>query len=146
VGDEAFALSEHVLRPYYNKYLICLQHMYKWRLSRPRRIVEWTSGILANKCRIFHKPTDVKLDFCYSIIKTCCALHNYVRINDFIQFDYTFNECPLESVEPVGTSGSITGTESISQSISLRHRSQFPGSTVKCNIRFLPARTFLAWK
>jgi hypothetical protein len=40
VGDEAFALSEHVLRPYSNKYLINLQHMYNCRLSRAQRIVE----------------------------------------------------------------------------------------------------------
>jgi len=32
--------------------------------------------------------------------------------------------------------------ESISQSISLRHKGHFPGNMVKCNISFLPARTF----
>jgi len=108
VGDEAFALSEHVLWPYPNKKLTFLKGIYNYRLSRARRIVECTFGILANKWRIFHRPTDVKPDFC-DIIKACCVLHNYVRKNDGIQFDDTLYECPLERVEPVGTRGSVRG-------------------------------------
>jgi len=34
VGDEVFALSEHVLRPNPNKKLSFLKHMYNYRLSR----------------------------------------------------------------------------------------------------------------
>jgi len=34
VGDEAFALSEHVLRPYPNKKLTFLKRIYIYRLSR----------------------------------------------------------------------------------------------------------------
>ena len=113
-------------------------------MSRARRIVECTVGILANKRRIFHRPIDVKPDFC-DIIKACCVLHNYVRKNDGIQFDDTLYECPLERIEPVGTRGSVRWRyccQSISQSISLRHKGQFPGSMVKCNNCFMSARTF----
>ena len=78
-------------------------------LSRARRIVECTFGILANKWRIFRRPIDVKPDFCDITIKACCVLHNYVRKNDGIQFDDTLYEYPLESVEPVGTTGSVRG-------------------------------------
>jgi len=34
VGDEAFALSEHVLRPYPNKNLTFLKRIYNYRLSK----------------------------------------------------------------------------------------------------------------
>ena len=107
VGDEAFALSEHVLRPYPNKKLTCLKRIlvYNYRLPRTQRIVECPFGILANKWRIFYRPIDVKPDFC-DIIKACCFLHNYVRKNYGIRFDNTLYECPLESVQPVGTKGS----------------------------------------
>jgi len=107
VSDEAFALSEHVLRPHPNKKLTLLKRIYKHRLSRARRIVECTFAILANKWRIFHRPIDVKPDFCDNIVKACCVLHNYVSKNDGIQFDDTLYECPLESVDPVGTRGSV---------------------------------------
>ena len=82
---------------------------YNHRLSRARRIVDCTFGILANKCRILHRPIGVKPDFCDNIIKAWCVLHSYVKKNDGIQFDDTLYEFPLESVQPVGTSGSIRG-------------------------------------
>ena len=87
VGDEAFALSEHVLRSYHNKKLTCVI-LITTRLSGARWIVECTFGILAHNWRIFHRPIDVKLDFC-DIIKlaafyTCTF---YVRKNDGIQFN-----------------------------------------------------------
>ena len=59
---------------------------------------------MANKWRIFHIPIAVKPDFCDNIVKICCVLQNYVRKNDGIHF-----ECPLESVELVGTGGSVRG-------------------------------------
>ena len=64
VGDETFALSEHVLRPYPNKKLTCLKRIYNYRLSRARRIVECSFGILANKWRMFHRPIYVKPYIC----------------------------------------------------------------------------------
>jgi hypothetical protein len=78
VGDEAFILSEQVLRPYPNRNLTFLKRVCNYRLSRARRMVECTFGILANKWRIFHRAIDIKPDFCDSIIKVCCILHNYV--------------------------------------------------------------------
>ena len=77
VDDEAFALSEHVLRPYPNKKLTFLKRIYNYRLSRGQRIVECTFGILANKWRILHRPINVKPDFCDITMKAYCVLHNY---------------------------------------------------------------------
>ena len=78
VGEEAFALSELMVRPYPNKKLTCLKRTHDYRLPRARRIVECTFGILANKWRTFRRPIHVKPDFC-DIIKARCVLHNYVR-------------------------------------------------------------------
>jgi len=113
---------------------LCYGHM----PTIARRMAEWILGIY---CRIFHRPIDVKPDSS-DIIKACCILQNYVRKNDCIQFDDTSYECPLEIVQPVGIRGSVRGTESIS----LRHKHQFPGSMVNCSICFLPSLTFLSWK
>ncbi|KAI8432610.1 hypothetical protein MSG28_013596 [Choristoneura fumiferana] len=40
VGDEAFALSKHVMRPYPRKNLSVKQRVFNYRLSRARRMVE----------------------------------------------------------------------------------------------------------
>lgn len=82
VGDEAFALSEHILRPFAKKNLSMQKRVFNYRLSRARRMVECTFGLLANKWRIFHRPLDTSAEFCDDIIKSFCVLHNWVRHRD----------------------------------------------------------------
>ena len=68
VGDEAFALSENVLRPYPSRNLSVKQRICNYRLSRARRMVECTFGILASKWRILHRPLDTGIKFSDSIV------------------------------------------------------------------------------
>jgi len=44
VGDEAFAWSEHVLRPYQNRNLSVQQRIHNYGLTRARRMVERAFG------------------------------------------------------------------------------------------------------
>ncbi|KAM4034471.1 uncharacterized protein ACNLHF_021105 [Anomaloglossus baeobatrachus] len=46
VADEAFQLSEHLLKPYASRGLMPTQKIFNYRLSRARRMVECTFGIL----------------------------------------------------------------------------------------------------
>lgn len=110
VGDEAFALSKHVLRPYPRRNLSIAQRIYNYRLTRARRMVECAFGILCNKWRIFHRAIDVHLHFCEIIVKTCCVLHNFIRKRDGIRFEDTLHECPLDNIEAIGTRSSMQGT------------------------------------
>lgn len=82
IGDEAFPLSEHFLRPYGGSNLSFEKKIFNYRLSRARRYIECTFGILANKWRIFHRPLNVSVDFAQDIIEACCVLHNLVRLRD----------------------------------------------------------------
>lgn len=82
VGDEAFALSQHVLRPYGGKSLTQEKKIFNYRLSRARRYIECSFGILAGKWRILQKPLNVDFDFAEAIVKATCVLHNFVRQRD----------------------------------------------------------------
>lgn len=55
VGDEAFPLLPNLMRPYPGKSLPLHQQVFNYRLSRERRTVENTFGILASKWHIYKK-------------------------------------------------------------------------------------------
>jgi hypothetical protein len=95
VGDEGFGQSEFILRPFSGKFLSVEKRVFNYRLSRARRFIECTFGILANKWRIFHRPLNVDPRLANLIIKTCCTLHNYVRDRDGVKFKVVM--CRVES-------------------------------------------------
>lgn len=109
VGDEAFALSKFVLRPYPSRNLSVKQRIFNYRLSRARRMIECTFGILANKWRILHRPLDTNLEFSDFIIKACCMLHNFVRKHEKLNFEDTLYECPLENIPALGVRSNVQG-------------------------------------
>ncbi|PNF22835.1 hypothetical protein B7P43_G02167 [Cryptotermes secundus] len=69
MADEAFALSEHVLRPFPAKTLTHEKKVFNYGLSRARIFVECAFGILPNKWRVFHRPLDVSMDLSDTIVK-----------------------------------------------------------------------------
>jgi len=80
-GDEAFPLQNNMLRPYPGRNLTQKQKVFNYHLSRARRIIENTFGIIATKCRILHRPIHATPEKCESYIKAICCLHNFVKID-----------------------------------------------------------------
>jgi len=89
IGDEAFGLNTNLLRPFGGKELSQKKRIFNYRLSRARRYVECSFGILTNKWRILHRPLNVNTDFAVSIVKACVVLHNFVRERDGYNFEDT---------------------------------------------------------
>ena len=87
VGDEAFGLSNHMLRPYASRNLDKKKRIFNYRLCRARRYIENTFGILANKWRIFHRPIAGDIEKVEAMVRACCTLHNYVRARDGVDYD-----------------------------------------------------------
>ncbi|CAK1604057.1 unnamed protein product [Parnassius mnemosyne] len=98
VGDEAFGIMSNMMRPYGGTQLTHTKKVFNYRLSRARRYIECTFGIMSNKWRIFHRPIDVNIDFAESIIKACTVLHNYVRMRDGYRYEDTLYVSPLQSI------------------------------------------------
>nr|CAH7714061.1 unnamed protein product [Callosobruchus chinensis] len=104
VADEAFGISEYVLRPYARKNLETKKRVFNYRLSRARRFVEGTFGIFVNKWRIFHTAINLDETFVKTIILSCAVLHNFVRQRDGYQFEDILT-CPSDDIPIVGTGG-----------------------------------------
>lgn len=95
VGDDAFALHYHLLRPFGGHHLDQLKRTFNYRLTRARRFVECAFGTLSNKCRIFHRPMNVSIDSAVDIVKTYCVLQNFIHKQENFQF---YNASEHESI------------------------------------------------
>ena len=78
IGDGAFPLKNYLMKPYPKEILSLKERIYNYRLSRARRIIENTFGILAARCRIFHKPIIANKKTVINVTKAAIALHNYL--------------------------------------------------------------------
>jgi len=97
VGDEAFGLHKHLLKPYGGHSLTIKKRIFNYRLSRARRFVECTFGILSNKWRIFHRAINLDPDFATDIVKACVVLHKFVRDRDGFETEDMLSIAGLES-------------------------------------------------
>ncbi|XP_018314714.1 uncharacterized protein [Mycetomoellerius zeteki] len=88
VGDEAFPLKPYLLRPYPGRGLTMEQAVFNYRLSRVRRLIENTFGILVSQWRVFRKPIIANPETAVEIVKATVCLHNWLRINDINVNEY----------------------------------------------------------
>lgn len=79
LGDEAFPLMENLMKPYSNHSAGHDEHIFNYRLSRARRVVENTFGILASRFRVFLQPININVKHIDWIVMASCVLHNYLR-------------------------------------------------------------------
>ena len=80
LGDDAFPLKTNILKPF-ARYapLTQSQLIFNYRLSRARRVVENTFGILVSKFRIFGKLIPLSVNTTKQVVKTICVLHNWLQ-------------------------------------------------------------------
>lgn len=82
IGDEAFPLRRNLMRPYPRRSVFNhQQRIYNYRLSRARRIVENTFGILASRFRVFMRPLNFSEETLTAIVSATLVLHNYLIHN-----------------------------------------------------------------
>ncbi len=80
LGDDAFALREHMMKPYSERHLTMEQRIYNYRISRGRMVVENAFGILAQRWHCFlhllmHEPVNIQ-----KFVHAAVCLHNLIRI------------------------------------------------------------------
>jgi hypothetical protein len=77
VTDEAFAFTPN-MKPYSQNALNNRKRAFNYRLSRARRVVENTFGILVSKFEIFQKEINLEPGKVNTIALASCYLHNYI--------------------------------------------------------------------
>ena len=99
VGDNAFQLSNHMLKPYKGRSLTDEQIILNYRLSRFRRCVENAFGILVARFRVFHSRINLwstaKVN---KVILAGVVLHNMLcemSRHSYIPTDFADQEDPI---------------------------------------------------
>lgn len=82
VADDAFAMTENLLKPHSalgNNALELGKRIFNYRLSRARRVVENVFGILVARFGVFQRPMMLSPEKATIVTLTCCYLHNFLR-------------------------------------------------------------------
>ena len=101
VGDDAFPLRSWMMKPYSNRNMTNEERIFNYRLSRARRVVENTFGILAHRWRCMLGTMQQDPDRAKIILMAAICLHNLMRLrypgvqnNDLDQEDEDGNHIP----------------------------------------------------
>ena len=76
VGDDAFQLSEFMMKPYSKRFLDDESRIYNYRVSRFRRCSENCFGIFASRFRLFLSRINLKLEHAITVVFAATVLHN----------------------------------------------------------------------
>ncbi|XP_046841836.1 uncharacterized protein LOC124435948 [Xenia sp. Carnegie-2017] len=79
VGDDAFALQKHMMKPYPQHGLTDDKRIYNYRHSRARRVSENLFGIIANRWRVFRSVLLLSPRAIEDLVLAAIILHNYLR-------------------------------------------------------------------
>lgn len=78
VADDAFPLTNRIMKPFGGRQLTNNQKIFNYRLSRARRTIENAFGILVAKWGCLRNEFLFQPDKVKVIANACCALHNYL--------------------------------------------------------------------
>ena len=108
VGDETFPLRTDLMKPFSRNALEIKERVFNYRLSRCRRIIENTFGILASRFGIFRRPIIAREEVVVAVTKASTVLHNYLMHGK--QFESSYQYCPPEMVDTETNRGTRPGT------------------------------------
>lgn len=101
VGDDIFGLKTWMQRPFPGRNILENQRIFNYRLSRARRVIENTFGILTARWGIFSHPINASVKTAEAITKAAVCLHNFLRLTNSAVY------CPNGFVDSEDASGKI---------------------------------------
>lgn len=105
VGDAAFPLKRNIMRPYSGTNLERSRRIFNYRLSRARRVIENSFGILSARWRILLRTMECSPENCETIVLACIVLHNFIMLNDHQRWYCPGNYADREGADNVVNEG-----------------------------------------
>ena len=101
-------MKTYLLKPFPGTCLPEDRRTFNYRLSRARRTIENTFGIMASKFRIFRRPIIAKAEVVTLITQAACVLHNYFKISESRNPPSTRHYCPPGYADHENLQGIVT--------------------------------------
>jgi len=111
VGDEAFPLTNYIMRPYSRKTLTDENRIFNYRLSRARRVIENTFGILTARWKILQKPLCMSPANCENLFRALPCLHNFIMMGEEEKNWNDREYCSRNIIDVEAENGTITDGE-----------------------------------
>lgn len=111
VGDAAFPLLKNLLRPYPSANLSPEKTIFNYRLSRARRVIENTFGVMSARWRIFRRPIFASLSTVDNTVKSYVVLYNWLRNADLNVFPAQRRYIPVGFIDVEDCYGNVEAGE-----------------------------------
>lgn len=82
IGDDAFAMGPHLIKPFSRLNLNARESVFNKRLSRARWTIEKAFGMMSNRFQILQKLIKFEPDKTMRIISALCIIHNLLIDRD----------------------------------------------------------------
>jgi hypothetical protein len=67
------------MRPYPRKDLDYSNRKFNYRITRARRIVECSFGMLTKKFGVLQTAMETRVEIAEEVVKSACLLHNFIQ-------------------------------------------------------------------
>ncbi|XP_044764424.1 protein ALP1-like, partial [Coccinella septempunctata] len=109
VGDDSFPLSKYLMKPYKGTSLPLKKQIFDYRLSRARRVIENSFGILVARWRIFTRTISSRPETVDFIIKATVCLHNFIKKKEYHMSEVKRKYCPQNFFDRETDNGVVEG-------------------------------------
>lgn len=107
VADGAFQMSTNVMRPYPGRFLDEQKRIFNYRLSRARRTIENTFGILSARWRIFQRSIHAGPEVVDKFVIAAMCLHNFLKTLNDKKTPQQQQYCPPQFTDRETSEGNI---------------------------------------
>lgn len=108
VGDNAFPFSTKLMKPYSGNFLGEGKRIFNYRISRARRIIENTFGIMSSRWRILYTNISTHPQRVDNIVMAIICLHNFLMTVNNNEKKNNRRYCPRSYIDQEMDNGRIT--------------------------------------